>query len=112
MIAGGPMIANALQEIAKAEREIANLKERISGAQTDVVILADVNNKSANMTNTIDAAITALQKISNQWHTVGAKYNNLLKNVKDISPEEFAFIKEDLNTASDSWKDIKNYTEN
>lgn len=110
-IAGGPMIANALNEIARAEREIANLKEKISGAQNDVVILEDINNKTTNMTNTIDSAITALQKISNQWHTVGAKYNNLLKNVKDISPEEFAFIKEDLNTARDSWKDIKNYTE-
>ncbi|WP_423242940.1 HBL/NHE enterotoxin family protein [Bacillus cereus] len=110
-IAGGPMIANALNEIARAEREIANLKEKISGAQKDVVILTDINIKTANMTNTIDAAITALQKISNQWHTVGAKYNNLLKNVKDISPEEFAFIKEDLNTARDSWKDIKDYTE-
>nr|WP_154213794.1 HBL/NHE enterotoxin family protein [Bacillus cereus] len=110
-IAGGPMIANALNEIARAEREIANLKEKISGAQTDVVILTDIKNKTTNMTNTIDAAITALQKISNQWHTVGAKYNNLLKNVKDISPEEFVFIKEDLNIARDSWKDIKDYTE-
>ena len=34
------------------------------------------------MTETIDAAITALQNISNQWYTVGAKYNNLLQNVK------------------------------
>ena len=64
------------------------------------------------MTETIDAAITALQNISNQWYTVGAKYNNLLQNVKGISPEEFAFIKEDLNTAKDSWKDVKDYTEN
>ena len=37
------------------------------------------------MTETIDAAITALQNISNQWYTVGAKYNNLLQNVKGIS---------------------------
>ena len=39
------------------------------------------------MTETIDAAITALQNISNQWYTVGAKYNNLLQNVKGISPK-------------------------
>ena len=51
--------------------------------------------------------ITALQNISNQWYTVGAKYNNLLQNVKGISPEEFTFIKEDLHTAKDSWKDVK-----
>ncbi|HDR6318668.1 TPA: alpha-helical pore-forming toxin family protein [Bacillus thuringiensis] len=110
-IAGGPMIANALNEIAGAEREIANLKEKISGAQIDLVILEDINNKTTNMTNTLDTAITALQKISNQWHTVGAKYNNLLKNVKEISPEEFTFIKEDLNTARDGWKDIRDYIE-
>ena len=42
---------------------------------------------------------------------VGAKYNNLLQNVKGISPEEFTFIKEDLHTAKDSWKDVKDYTE-
>ena len=34
------------------------------------------------MTETIDAAITALQNISNQWYTVGAKYNNLLQKRK------------------------------
>lgn len=63
------------------------------------------------MTETIDVAITALQNISNQWYTVGAKYNNLLQNVKGITPEEFTFIKEDLHTAKDSWKDVKDYTE-
>ncbi|WP_459501305.1 non-hemolytic enterotoxin subunit C [Bacillus sp. C1] len=110
-LAGGPMIAVAKKDIANAEREIANLKARISGVQEEVVILTDIKNKTTNMTETIDAAITALQNISNQWYTVGAKYNNLLQNVKGISPEEFTFIKEDLNTAKDSWKDVKNYTE-
>lgn len=99
------------KDIANAEREIANLKDRISGAQAEVAILTDVKNKTTNMTETIDAAITALQNISNQWYTVGAKYNNLLQNVKGISPEEFTFIKEDLHTAKDSWKDVKDYTE-
>ena len=100
----------AIAKNANAEREIANLKDRISGAQAEVAILTDVKNKTTNMTETIDAAITALQNISNQWYTVGAKYNNLLQNVKGISPEEFTFIK-DLHTAKDSWKDVKDYTE-
>lgn len=99
------------KDIANAEREIASLKNRISGSQAEVAILTDAKNKTTNMTETIDAAITALQNISNQWYTVGAKYNNLLQNVKGISPEEFTFIKEDLNTAKDSWKDVKDYTE-
>jgi len=110
-LAGGPMIAVAKKDIANAEREIENLKARISGAQAEVAILTDVKNKTINMTETIDAAITSLQNISNQWYTIGAKYNNLLQNVKGISPEEFTFIKEDLNTARDSWQDVKNYTE-
>ncbi|CAI8840914.1 non-hemolytic enterotoxin B/C [Bacillus sp. IT-79MI2] len=110
-LAGGPMIAVAKKDIANAEREIENLKARISGAQAEVAILTDVKNKTINMTETIDAAITSLQNISNQWYTIGAKYNNLLQNVKSISPEEFTFIKEDLNTARDSWQDVENYTE-
>ncbi|WP_410982162.1 HBL/NHE enterotoxin family protein [Bacillus cereus] len=110
-LAGGPMIAVAKKDIANAEREIENLKARISGAQAEVAILTDVKNKTINMTETIDAAITSLQNISNQWYTIGAKYNNLLQNVKSISPEEFTFIKEDLNIAKDSWQDVKNYTE-
>ncbi|KEK24090.1 non-hemolytic enterotoxin subunit C [Bacillus gaemokensis] len=110
-LAGGPMIAIAKKDIANAEREIENLKARISGAQAEVAILTDVKNKTINMTETIDAAITSLQNISNQWYTIGAKYNNLLQNVKGISPEEFTFIKEDLNTAKDSWQDVKKYTE-
>ena len=59
------------KDIANAEREIANLKDRISGAQAEVAILTDVKNKTTNMTETIDVAITALQNISNQWYTVG-----------------------------------------
>ena len=111
-LAGGQCsIAIAKKDIANAEREIASLKDRNSGSQAEVAILTDAKNKTTNMTETIDAAITALQNISNQWYTVGAKYNNLLQNVKGISTEEFTFIKEDLNTAKDSWKDVKDYTE-
>ena len=43
------------KDIANAEREIANLKDRISGAQAEVLILTDVKNKTTNMTETIDA---------------------------------------------------------
>ncbi len=63
------------------------------------------------LTNTIDTAITALQNISNQWHTMGAKYHSLLQNVDSISPEELVFMKEDLSIAKDSWKNIKDYAE-
>ena len=39
------MIAVAKKDIANSEREIANLKDRISGAQAEVLILTDVKIK-------------------------------------------------------------------
>ncbi|MGQ0452042.1 enterotoxin, partial [Bacillus sp. SS-TM] len=41
----------------------------------------------------------------------GSKYNSLLQNVDSISPNDLVFIKEDLNIAKDSWKNIKDYAE-
>lgn len=43
-----------------------------------------------------------------QWDP---KYNSLLQNVDSISPNDLVFIKEDLNIAKDSWKNIKDYAE-
>ncbi|MEN1938752.1 HBL/NHE enterotoxin family protein [Paenibacillus sp. 102] len=108
-LAGGPMIATAKKNISSAEQEIQKLKLRISGSQEELVILTDVKNKTVFMTETIDTAINSLQDISDHWYTIGAKYNSLIQNVEVISPEEFTFIKQDLNTAKDSWQDIKNY---
>ncbi|KEK24278.1 non-hemolytic enterotoxin subunit C [Bacillus gaemokensis] len=109
--ASAAMIATAKSNISSAEQEIQNLKSRISGAQEELVILTDAKNKTIYMTDTIDIAITSLQNISNQWHTIGSKYNKLLQNVEEITPEKFAFLKEDLNTAKGSWQDIKNYAD-
>ncbi|KFM95106.1 enterotoxin [Bacillus clarus] len=105
------MIATAKSNISSAEQEIQKLQSRISGAQQEVAILTDAKNKTVHMTETIDTAITALQNISNQWHTIGSKYSKLLDNVEKMSPDEFAFIKEDLNTARDSWQEIKNFVD-
>lgn len=110
-LAGGPMIIVAKKNIKKAERNIKELKMRISGAQAEIINLTDVKNKTVNMMETIDVAINSLQNMSNEWHTIGAKYNNVLQNVKNISPEELTFIKEDLKTAKDSWQDIKDYAD-
>ncbi|MDR4248613.1 enterotoxin C, partial [Bacillus thuringiensis] len=38
-------------------------------------------------------------------------YNCLLQNGDSISPNDLVFIKEDLNIAKDSWKNIKDYEE-
>ncbi len=108
---GIPLIVTADKNIASAQQEIEQLKSRISGAEAELVILTDAKNKTEHMTATIDTAITALQNISNQWHTIGSKYDSLLKNVNNINPDQHALLKIDLKIAKDSWQDLKNYAD-
>ncbi len=108
---GIPLIVTADKNIASAQQEIEQLKSRISGAEAELVILTDAKNKTEHMTATIDTAIDALQNISNQWHTIGSKYNSLLKNVDKINPDRIALLKIDLKIAKDSWQDLKNYAD-
>ncbi|MEH7464685.1 HBL/NHE enterotoxin family protein, partial [Bacillus thuringiensis] len=108
---GIPLIVTAENNIKSAQQEIEQLKFKISGAEAELVILTDAKNKTEHMTATIDTAIDALQNISNQWHTIGAKYNSLLKNVDRINPDRLAIIKADLKIAKDSWQDLKNYAD-
>ncbi|WP_018767551.1 non-hemolytic enterotoxin subunit C [Bacillus sp. 105MF] len=108
---GIPLIVTADKNIASAQQEIEQLKSRISGAEAELVILTDAKNKSEHMTATIDTAITALQNISNQWYTIGSKYDSLLKNVNNINPDQHALLKIDLKIAKDSWQDLKNYAD-
>jgi non-hemolytic enterotoxin B/C len=104
-------IVLAKQGISDAEAEIKKLTGSVTDAQVQIAGLTAIKQQTEYLTNTIDTAITALQNISNQWHTMGYKYNSLIKNVEFISPEDLVFIKEDLNVAKDSWKDIKEYAE-
>jgi len=108
---GIPLIVTADKNIASAQQEIEQLKSRISGAEAELVILTDAKNKTEHMTETIDTAITALQNISNQWRTIGAKYDSLLNNVDRINPDRLALLKIDLKIAKDSWQDLKNYAD-
>ncbi|QWH20943.1 enterotoxin (plasmid) [Bacillus mycoides] len=108
---GIPLIVTADNNIASAQQEIEQLKSRISGAEAELVILTDAKNKTEHMTATMDTAIDALQNISNQWHTIGSKYDSLLKNVDNINPDRLALLKIDLKIAKDSWQDLKNYAD-
>ncbi|MFL0491848.1 HBL/NHE enterotoxin family protein [Bacillus sp. 179-I 2A5 NHS] len=108
---GIPLIVTADNNIASAQQEIEKLKSRISGAEAELVILTDAKNKTEHMTETIDTAIIALQNISNQWRTIGAKYDSLLNNVDRINPDRLALLKIDLKIAKDSWQDLKNYAD-
>ncbi|MGF9767076.1 HBL/NHE enterotoxin family protein [Bacillus albus] len=101
----------AREELKFAKQEIEKLKSRISGVEPEIAILTDAKNKTEHMTAAIDPAITALQNISNQWHTIGSKYDSLLRNVDNINPDRIAIIKVDLKIAKDSWQDLKNYAD-
>ncbi|MEC2513417.1 enterotoxin, partial [Bacillus cereus] len=48
---------------------------QITTAQLEVAGLTNIKTQTEYLTNTIDTAITALQNISNQWYTMGSKYN-------------------------------------
>nr|WP_235190143.1 hypothetical protein [Bacillus gaemokensis] len=71
-----------------------------------------MKNNTNNLTETIDAAITALENVKNQWQTMGAKYKSLNDNVDKINPDKLAIIiKTDLKIAKDSWNKVNKYAE-
>lgn len=114
MVLGGAATVGGGGALGVMKRELDSTRDRIKEHQgqittidLDVITIDTIKNQITSLSDTIDIAITALQNISNQWHTMGEKYNSLLKNVESISAEDFTFIKEDLNVAKDSWKDVK-----
>ncbi|MGM0865427.1 MAG: HBL/NHE enterotoxin family protein [Bacillota bacterium] len=110
-IAGGPMIASAKKNIDFANREIQKLKDGITESQAAVTNLTTIQDQISYLNDTINQAIYSLQNISNQWHIVGSKYNSLIENIETISPNDFVFIKEELNIAKDSWENLKEYAD-
>ncbi|MHA2890541.1 non-hemolytic enterotoxin subunit B [Bacillus cereus] len=104
-------IVLAKKELDNAQAEIQKLTGQITTAQLEVAGLTNIKTQTEYLTNTIDTAITALQNISNQWYTMGSKYNSLLQNINSISSNDLVFIKDDLNIAKDSWENIKDYAE-
>ncbi|MED3323066.1 HBL/NHE enterotoxin family protein [Bacillus thuringiensis] len=106
---GAPGIALAKKELDQAQAEIHKISGQISQSQLQIVALTNIKNQIEYVTNTIDIAVTALQNISNQWYTMNAKYHSLLQNIDSISPNDLIFIKEDLRTAKDSWKNVEDY---
>lgn len=101
----------AKQEIDRAQGDIQKLTGDISNIKLQVVGLTNLKKQTESLTETIDIAIDALQNISNQWQTMGSKYNSLLKNVNKVKPDQLGFVKEDLKTAKDSWNQVKKYAE-
>ncbi|AIK38429.1 non-hemolytic enterotoxin subunit B [Bacillus pseudomycoides] len=106
-------VVTSQQQIKKAQEEIKNLTENISTAKQQVAKLTILKNNTNNLTETIDAAITALENVKNQWQTMGAKYKSLNDNVDRINPDKLAtIIKVDLKIAKGSWEQVNKYAEN
>ncbi|PFN11499.1 non-hemolytic enterotoxin subunit B [Bacillus cereus] len=111
-IAGGTTaIVLAKQNIDSSREGIRDLTLNLNDTKAQMVVVNNIKNQCIYLSDTIDLAIVALQNISNQWHSMSARYTTLIENVDSINPDEFAFIKEDLHVASDSWKDIKEYAD-
>ncbi|PFL15551.1 enterotoxin [Bacillus cereus] len=106
-------VTTSQQQIKAAQDEIINLSKNISTAQQQVGKLTVLKNNTNNLTATIDAAITALENVKNQWQTMGAKYKSLNDNVDRINPDKLAaIIKADLKIAKGSWEQVNKYAEN
>ncbi|MBM6647054.1 HBL/NHE enterotoxin family protein [Bacillus sp. RIT 809] len=106
-------VITSKQQIQAAQEEIKKLTENISTAKQQVVKLTVLKNNTNNLTETIDAAITALENVKNQWQTMGAKYKSLNDNVDRINPDKLAaIIKADLKIAKGSWEQVNKYAEN
>ncbi|MGE6402903.1 non-hemolytic enterotoxin subunit B [Bacillus cereus] len=105
-------VTTSKQQINAAQEEIKRLTENISTAKQQVAKLTILKNNTNNLTETIDAAITALENVKNQWQTMGAKYKSLNDNVDRINPDKrAALIKADLKIAKGSWEQINKYAE-
>ncbi|PFM54454.1 enterotoxin [Bacillus cereus] len=105
-------VITSKQQIQAAQEEIKKLTENISTAKQQVAKLTVLKNNTNNLTETIDAAITALENVKNQWETMGAKYKSLNANVDKINPDKLAIIiTADLNIAKRSWEQVNKYAE-
>ncbi|MDT3495137.1 alpha-helical pore-forming toxin family protein [Bacillus toyonensis] len=106
-------VVSSKQQINSAYEEIKKLTTNISTAEQQVAKLIILENNTNNLTETIDAAITAVDKVKDQWVVMGTKYESLLQNVDKMNPDQLAIIiKNKLNTAKTSWDQVSKYAEN
>ncbi|MBF7150785.1 non-hemolytic enterotoxin subunit B [Bacillus toyonensis] len=106
-------VVTSQQQIKKAQEDIIRITKDISTSKQQVAKLTILKNNTKNLTETIDAAITALENVKNQWETMGAKYKSLNDNVDKINPDKLTkIIKVDLKIAKGSWEQVNKYAEN
>ncbi|KXY84374.1 MULTISPECIES: HBL/NHE enterotoxin family protein [Bacillus] len=104
-------ITSAWEELKHAQNVIQKISSQISHAQIQVAGLTNFQNQTEFLTSTIDTTISALQNISDQWHTIERRYNFLLQNIKIMDVQDMNFIKEDLNKSTDNWISVQEYAQ-
>ncbi|PFC74921.1 enterotoxin [Bacillus cereus] len=105
-------VVTSQEQIKKAQEEIMKLSQNISTAEQQAAKLTILQSNTKSLTETIDAAITALENVKNQWQIMGAKYKSLNDNVDTINPGLFVLIEANLKTAKESWAQVNKYAEN
>ncbi|MEI5907208.1 HBL/NHE enterotoxin family protein [Bacillus spongiae] len=118
MVAGVAVVGGSTAAIVIASNDLEDKQKALKEAtstltqlETEVVVLETLNNQVNYFVETIDLAIDSLQNISDQWNTLGSKYNTLIDTVEDTSGDLGIFVIPQLNTAKDDWADIKQYAE-
>ncbi|HHL0974222.1 TPA: HBL/NHE enterotoxin family protein [Bacillus cereus] len=109
--AGVALIVTGSNKLKDANNQIAQLTMTLKETELQAACLLEVSNQTKTFADTINLAIDSAQTLSDQWTTMGSKYQSLLNNIDEISPEALAFVKEDLKTAKDSWLNIKDYAD-
>ncbi|PES06904.1 hemolytic enterotoxin, partial [Bacillus anthracis] len=84
--------ADTGKKIAWAEENSQILKINLSGIQSDVAILTDIQKNTISMVEIITAAIKALQEIIQQWDIVQLKYSVILKCIDNIGRKGFKLM--------------------
>ncbi|PEZ46364.1 hemolytic enterotoxin [Bacillus thuringiensis] len=104
-------LADTRKKIAWAEENSQILKINLSGIQSDVAILTDIQKNTISMVEIITAAIKALQEIIQQWDIVQLKYSVILKCIDNIGRKGFKLMQLKLNITKKEWQDLREYAE-
>ncbi|MEI3894539.1 MULTISPECIES: non-hemolytic enterotoxin subunit B [unclassified Bacillus (in: firmicutes)] len=106
-------VVTSQQQIKQAQEEIKRLTQNISTAEQQVVRLTTLEKNTNNLTATIDTAITAVEKIKDQWTIMGSQYQSLYDIVGKVKPDQIPkVVGRQLEAAQKSWNLVSNHAKN
>lgn len=106
-------VVTSQQQIKQAQEEIKRLTQNISTAEQQVVRLTTLEKNTNNLTATIDTAITAVEKIKDQWTIMGSQYQSLYDIVGKVKPDQIPkVVGRQLEAAQKSWNLVSNHATN